>query len=339
MPDERLEKARQSLERVQRFDTSALPQEEKFGQDFNFREAIEPANRIINLFRQYPSDFLDELPPNQLNTISNTADSLFQILNQILTFDAKEQNAFNRRNDLINSLKNQYQPYFDQLQQLISYGASRQRDFGAMERDFRASMQRAADDAANLMKQLEGQGQDARRILEEVRKVAAEQGVSQQARYFQEESEDHDKQAQIWRKWTVYTSLVLAVDAVLSAFMHKLSWLAPSNSFESVQLGLSKFLIFAVLAYLVLLCARNFLSHTHNAIVNKHRQNALLTFNALVDAAGSEERRDVILTYAAACIFSPQDTGYTKGSGGIPYEMPMSIIQALPKLATGGTHS
>jgi hypothetical protein len=44
----------------------------------------------------------------------------------------------------------------------------------------------------------------------------------------------------------------------------------------------------------------------------------------------------VILTYAAACIFSPQETGYTKGSAG-PSEMPMSIIQALPKLVSGGT--
>jgi hypothetical protein len=104
-------------------------------------------------------------------------------------------------------------------------------------------------------------------------------------------------------------------------------------------LGLSKILIFAVLAYMLLLCARNFLSHKHNAIVNKHRQNALLTFNALVAAAGTEERRDVILTYAAACIFSPQDTGYTKAGAGPQSEMPLNIIQALPKLMSGGSHA
>ena len=83
---------------------------------------------------------------------------------------------------------------------------------------------------------------------------------------------------------------------------------------------------------MLFLCARNFLSHKHNAIVNKHRQNALLTFNALVDAAKSEDRRDVVLTYAASCIFSPQDTGYAKSSGGVSAEAPLNLIQAMPRL-------
>jgi hypothetical protein len=90
---------------------------------------------------------------------------------------------------------------------------------------------------------------------------------------------------------------------------------------------------------MLLLCARNFLSHKHNAIVNRHRQNALLTFNALVKAAGSEDRSDVILTYAAACIFSPQETGYTKAGASSQSELPLNIIQAIPKLASGvGQH-
>ncbi len=196
-------------------------------------------------------------------------------------------------------------------------------------------MQRAKDDADALMKTLSAQQEDAKRILDEVRKVAAEQGVSQQASYFAEESKNHETQANQWRKWTIWTAVGLGVYAIISAVVHKLPWLAPTTNYEAFQLGLSKVLIFVVIGYMLILFARNFLTHTHNAIVNKHRQNALLTFNSLVDAAGGEERRDVILTYAAACIFSPQETGYTKGSAGSS-EMPMSIIQALPKLASGG---
>ncbi len=103
-------------------------------------------------------------------------------------------------------------------------------------------------------------------------------------------------------------------------------------------MALSKLLIFAVLAYMLLLCARNFLAHKHNSIVNKHRQNALLTFKALADAASKEDQRDVVLTYAAACIFSPQETGYTK-SGGAQLELPTNIIQAIPRIASGGSAS
>jgi hypothetical protein len=335
MPDEQLEKTRISLERIQGFDTAALPREAQLGEALNFGEAVEPANRVINLFRQFPIEFLPELPDNQLIILMNAADSFHQILSQILQFDPKQQEAYNARTSLVQNLKGQYQNYFGQLYQLIAYGSSRQRDFSALERDFRASMQRAEDSATATMGQLGEQRDDAARILEEVRKVAAEQGVSQQARYFQSESEAHDIEARRWGKWTVWTAIGLISYSVLTMFLHKLPWLQPSNPYETFQFGLSKVLVFVVLAYMLLLCARNFLSHKHNSIVNKHRQNALLTFNALVEAAGGAEQRDVVLTYAAACIFSPQDTGYTK-AGGATVEMPTSIIQALPKIASSG---
>ncbi len=106
-------------------------------------------------------------------------------------------------------------------------------------------------------------------------------------------------------------ALAVGAYAALSMFLHKIPWIMPragcvSDSATECKKCSS---IFVVMAYMLLLFARNFLAHKHNAIVNKHRQNALLTFKALVDAAGGEERRDVILTYAAACIFSPTGNG------------------------------
>lgn len=305
----------------------------QLGEALNFEEAVAPALRLINLFKQFPSDFLHELPPNQQNQIRSFADGTYNIFKQILDFDAKSGDPYASRTAIIAQITTSYQPTFDQLQTLISYGASRSRDFEAMARDFRATIQKSVDEANSLTEKLAAQDEDAKRILDEVRKVAAEQGVSQQAKYFQEESISHDQQSIKWRNWTIVTASALGIYAVLSVFIHKWPLLAPANTYEAIQLGLSKVLIFAVLAYMLLLCSRNFLTHTHNGIVNKHRQNALLTFNALVEAAGNDERRDVILTYAAACIFSPQETGYIKGgSGGA--EMPLSIIQALPKLVS-----
>jgi len=41
-----------------------------------------------------------------------------------------------------------------------------------------------------------------------------------------------------------------------------------------------------------------------------------MTYNAIVEAAGDSPNRDVVLVHAAACIFSPQCTGFTKEEGG-----------------------
>jgi hypothetical protein len=123
---------------------------------------------------------------------------------------------------------------------------------------------------------------------------------------------------------------------VVALFIHKIPYFIPQNTYEAVQLSISKSLIFAVIAYLLILCGRNFLSHKHNAIVNKHRQNALLTFKALVDAAGSEQNRDIVLTHAASCIFSPQETGYTKGSQQTNVT---GLVETIPRLIQGSNQA
>ena len=330
-----LTEARTSLERVQNFDTSTLPREQDLGTALNFAEAVEPAQRIINLFRQFPVQFLAELPPNRQKEIKNQADSFFNILNDVQKFDAKTPDAFSQRTNIISNLKNQYQPYFDSLFSLIAYGSSRLRDFGALEREARAAMQSVTDHAEDLTKELGARKEEANKILAEVRKVAAEQGVSQQAIYFQTESLEHKTEAKQWRTVTIWIAVGLMAYSVLSIFLHKWPLLEPTDAYAAFQLAVSKVLIFAVIAYMLILAARNFLSHKHNEIVNRHRQNALLTFNALVSAAGKDEARDIVLTYAAACIFAPQETGYTKGGGNVQGEIPTNIIQAVPKLISG----
>jgi len=194
-------------------------------------------------------------------------------------------------------------------------------------------MQSVQDRANDLTAELERQQSEAQRILDEVRQVAAEQGVSQQAVYFKEEADRHQSEAETWQLYTICTATGLGLFAILSLFIHEIPILTPDNTYKALQLTLSKFLIFAVIGYMLVLCARNFLSHKHNAIVNKHRQNALLTFNALSDAARGEDKRDIVLTYAASCIFSPQDTGYTKSAGNQD-GAPMKLIEVLPKLSS-----
>ena len=195
---------------------------------------------------------------------------------------------------------------------LISFAASRIRDFSALEAEGRAAIQSISDRTDELIETIEDHRQASASLLEEVRKVSAEQGVSQQASYFAQESEKHDELALRWRKYTIWTAAGLGLYALATTFAHKWVWLAPTNNLETVQLAISKVLIFGVIAYMLILCARNFLSHTHNAIINKQRQNALMTFTALVDAARDEDSKDVVLSHAAACIFAPQDTGYAK---------------------------
>jgi hypothetical protein len=58
---------------------------------------------------------------------------------------------------------------------------------------------------------------------------------------------------------------------------------------------------------------KNYTAHRHNTVLNKHRQNSLATYKALVDAAGDQANRDIVLTTTAESIFGAQATGFAKG--------------------------
>lgn len=166
-----------------------------------------------------------------------------------------------------------------------------------------------------LVNDLEDRRQKADALLETIREGAIELSVSQQAMYFKEEAEAHATEATKWLKRSRNLTIGLAVYACATLFLHKVPLLEPESTAEAVQFGIGKMLVFATIAYFLILSARNYMAHRHNAIVNKHRQNSLVTYRALVEAAGDQANRDIILAKAAESIFGAQATGFTKHDG------------------------
>lgn len=336
MASEIQEEAIESLERVQKFEVEQLPRKADLGTGLNFQKAVGPARTLIELYNQLPASALSFMPENFQQQVKQQADADFQKLNQPLEFDpSTEANPAQVRDNYVNAIAAAYQPAFTKLHPFIAYGVSRVADFQRLETDARAAVQAARDDAAKLIGQLEESKGEAAQILEEVRRVAAEQGVSQQAIFFKDESAGHQTLADAWESRTMWAAGGLGLYAIASLFIHKIPLLIPKTPYDAFQLLSSNVLIFGVLSYLFFLADNNFLSHKHNSIVNKHRQNALMTFKALADAAGSEESRDVVLTHAASSIFSPQDTGYTKS--GSPNGVGRSLIEIMPKAIANGS--
>ncbi len=300
-----------SLVRMQSFDTSLLPRERELGSVVNFAIAVAPAERLIALYKRISITVLEDLPLSQLNSLTQQANNDYNILKQILDFQPGR--PVTERDSLINQLEQAYQQTFNILQSLISFSASKSTDFQGLERQARATIQSVEDLGSKLTEELRLKSLEAERVLDTVRKAAAEHGVSQQATYFRDDAKEHNDEAKIWSSRIVKYAWVLGVYAVLTVFLHKIPWIKPDNVYQTVQLAISKVLIFAVLSYMLYLATKNYLAHKHNAVINKHKQNALMTYQALVDAAKDVANKEVILTHASACIFAPQPTGYTEG--------------------------
>jgi hypothetical protein len=324
-----LQKTLASVEAIQNLDAQQIARTETLGRSFDFTPAVASFRRVIEFFRQVPLKDIPELPQQQQDALRTYADQTFAIFQRIMSFDpTATSNAAGERTGLINEADGAYVTVFNNLYPLISYLAARQRDISAVEREARAAVDAAKLQAAELTERMRTAEEETQRVLTEIRKTAAEAGVSQQAHYFADQAAAHAKSAAQWQKYTVNTALALAGAAALSVVLG--FWvLVPGNPYEAVQLTIGKVLIFSTIAYLLFLSSRTLMAHRHNEVVNKHRQNALLTFNALAEAASSEQTREVVLTHASACIFEPQDSGFTKPGTG---QSGTSLIEMLPRV-------
>ena len=203
--------------------------------------------------------------------------------------------------------------------------------FNKLSEDGRIAVQSVRDQTENVMKDLSETSHNAERILEEVRAAAAKQGVTQQARYFADEADFHNTRADNWKTGLFVGSGVVFVFAVSTLFFRYIPFLTANSLTEAVQLAASKILVFVVLFYILVTITRNYNAHKHNSVVNKHRQNALMTFSTLAEAGNNPEARDVVLQHAAAAIYAPNDSGYIKNEErGYTSQLPVSVTPKLP---------
>lgn len=309
------ETCREALERVQTFDPTTLGREGDLGRQMNFVDAVKPAEAIIAVYRRIPLSALTDFTDGQLNAIQAQANADYNVFKLILDFSAVSNEAIGTRTTILDNIKVRRDQLFDQLWQYVAYGVARITDTSLLETQARATIQGIQDEAAKLTDQLAQAKSDADNALSAIRAVASEQGVSQQAIYFKDEAQSQETLADKWLTNTYRFAAALGGFAILSLFLHKIEWIRPTSNAEMFQLITSKVLIFTVLGYMLIMAARNYTTHKHNAVVNRHRQNALLTYRALVTAAEDTGTQDIVLAHAASCIFSPQDTGFAHGKG------------------------
>tara|TARA_R110002033_G_scaffold112889_1_gene158185 strand:- start:73 stop:1101 length:1029 start_codon:yes stop_codon:yes gene_type:complete len=321
----------EDLVRIQNFDAHSLVQLEKLGREFSFEEAVKPADRLISLFSKLPKDALFEFPKSELELIQKLSKSVYNTFEQILNFNAKAPDAEATHSSLINTLLNSYQANFSKLFPLISFAVARTVDFNRLSEDGRAAVQSVRDQSKKALDDITATSKKADAVLLEVRDAAARQGVTQQARYFKEEAEFHSERAEQWKIGLFVMSGLVLICGASTLFFRYIPFLTANTPTEAIQLVASKVLIFFILFYVLFVFSRNYSAHKHNSIVNKHRQNALMTFTTLAEAGSTVEARDVVLQHAAAAIYAPNDTGYMKNEErGYSSQLPISIGPKLP---------
>ncbi len=167
--------------------------------------------------------------------------------------------------------------------------------------------------------------------MQAAKDAAAKIGVAQFATQFEELASDHSESGKHWLVATGVLGILTICVAILSVY-----FILPAGELSepgTIQKIITKLVIISILYFAALWASRNYRSHRHLSVVNKHRQSALATFETFVKAANDEQTKNAVLLEATHCIFSPATPGYL----GAEEEVPANRIIEILKTVGSGT--
>jgi hypothetical protein len=264
------------------------------------------AHRLQELYRILAQVGVGVLPPAKLQALTQSANTTLQVLAEIKGLYPTSQQA---RAELTRRALVEYTNQFDMLSACI---ALFQVQAGGLE-----SFRRSATETLEFITGVKAEGQASldqlKSSIEVARQSAETSALSTYATYFDEESRSHRNSA---RGWLASTVALFGGTAGVAYWLWREFGQTLTNpdtltTAQSVQLTVTKVVILSTIFTAAVASSRIYRSHLHNYVVNRHRRNALRTFQAFVNAPEADaQTKSAILLEATRCIFSQQPTGY-----------------------------
>lgn len=127
---------------------------------------------------------------------------------------------------------------------------------------------------------------------------------------FETEATENRTAGYIWLVASVLSAVALI--GVGSYFYQQASVAESRELGNIVELTAIRLIILSTLSLAVIFRSRNYASSRHNYVINKHRSNALATFEAFAEGTSDPEVKNAILLQAAQSIFTPQTSGHIR---------------------------
>lgn len=165
-------------------------------------------------------------------------------------------------------------------------------------------------------------------LLRVAREGVGEIGAAQHAIHFSEVAEDHKKAA---RGWLAATGVLGVLTALLTLvnYRHALGLTEPVAVSIALQIAVAKVLALSVALGATVWCGKIYRSHRHNFVVNRHRQNALSSFEAFASATDDATTKNAVLIQATQSIFAPQPSGYISGDDAPAHPQILELIRGV----------
>lgn len=293
-------------------DIKNVIREKDLGEKFSFKPAEETINKIRDLVYKIASGDLYILPNAKLIIINKIIIEIDKILFAMINYEPL--NNPNDRAGLLNELDAKYQSLFLEIVPFLEYI---QKPNESKIKEQVEEIQKTLESAKfmdkeifEMKKSVSLSQEEIKQIVNSARDAAAEEGITVHSSLFATEADHHNILSRWWLGFTFVTIII----SMRVAFV--LLDLQPPDKVPSyytiIHYALTKLVIFSLLYYSVVFCIKNYNAHRHNYVVNKHRKNALATFDTFVSSTKDDSTKNAVLLQATQSIFSQQISGYLK---------------------------
>lgn len=292
---------------------------------YGFQEIESTLLQIKTLAMKFGNCNLEDIPRKRLDRINNILNNIHNILRHFIDYD-RDKPQHGTKESLIENLAMYHNDFFNDVVELITYSELDNGKTQDLEKSALNILESLKFMQNEVLQKKSETYKEAENLLKGLREISAESGVTKHSEIFAKEAISHNTSA---KNWLAGIFLFIIISIIIAYCSFKLLMPSEPNPsvYQIIQYTLVKILIFAILYYLLMLFIKNYNAHRHNCIVNKHKQNALSTFQTFVNSTKDQEIKNAVLIQTTQSIFANQVSGYIKNE--IEEANPNKIIEII----------
>jgi hypothetical protein len=300
---------RQSFEQISAVEPDTLSREEEFGPARSMNDAVPILQRVKSLIDSIDVDTLEYLTARRLRELEPPLSACLVKINDLKSL-SHEADA-TQRQAAISAFSVAVENLVDQLQPVAAFANTVSNQASAQISLAKEVLDESKVAASKTVESIKRAEKEAKDVVIGIRQAAMEAGVSQQALYFKELADGYSANADLWLHRSMVFGGVLVVLALFFLISAYTSWPLVTTE-DLLRVTIAKVFVLFAISYGLVVSYRQYAAAKHNETVSRHRETALKTYKAIVEASGSEEGRDIILTHASESIFKLHSSGYVK---------------------------
>ncbi len=276
--------------------------------EYNFDECWDDLERAFSVLRPLSELPLESLLQKTVQNIEAHLTSLRDAINNTIGFSIKQDAPEHERTRLASDLASRAQATWELIAPWLGYLMFQAGDVSESLNKITASRGHVDDALVKFLKAADiGTGQIMSAVTA-AKDIAGKAGVGHFTEDFASEAEDFKEVANRWLWATGVLAGATGIAAFLLWFLFDAPYFVDVPSL--IQLTTMKLIILGLLFTATIWSGRMYKTAKHQETVNKHRANALKTFQAFVEAAIEDSTRDAILMETTRSIFAITPSGF-----------------------------